>query len=290
MTKYFRKNEEHFLKMALAWNGSVTPKVLLRIFGVYCYALAISYLHHLYPYFSLGIGPFELSGVALGILLVLRTNSGYERWWEARIIWGSIVNRCRNLSYNTIAYIADDEWKKTFIRWVIAYPYVCLQSLRGENNFEYLQKWFSKDELNVFYNQSHVPSYVILMMTKLIEEAKRKNLIDGFLLIQFDREKSALLDCIGASERILRTPMPLVYAIKIRRFILIFLLLLPFALLDKTEFLTPIFVALISYPLFSLDQIGMELQNPYSKENLGHLPLEDICKTIENNVLERISL
>lgn len=79
--------------------------------------------------------------------------------------------------------------------------------------------------------------------------------------------------------------MPFVLAIKTRRFILLFLLLLPLALIERVDWLTPLVVALAAYPLFSLDEIGAELQNPFSPRNLSHLPLVGICNTIEGNVL-----
>ena len=92
--------------------------------------------------------------------------------------------------------------------------------------------------------------------------------------MQVDRERAALIDHIGACERILKTPLPLVYAIKIRRFIALFLLTLPFALLHRIngDWLVPFITMMVAYPLMSLDQIGIELQNPFSKANLSHLP------------------
>ena len=93
------------------------------------------------------------------------------------------------------------------------------------------------------------------------------------------------MDAIGACERIRNTRMPLVLAIKTRRFIFLFLLLLPFALIDRAGFFTPLVVALVAYPLFSLDEIGAELQNPFSQRNLSHLPLETICRNIAGNVM-----
>ena len=111
--------------------------------------------------------------------------------------------------------------------------------------------------------------------------------MDRFAFMQVDRERAALIDHIGACERILKTPLPLVYAIKIRRFIALFLLTLPFALLHRIngDWLIPLITMLVAYPLISLDQIGIELQNPFAKANLSHLPIGDISETIEKNVV-----
>ena len=96
------------------------------------------------------------------------------------------------------------------------------------------------------------------------------------------------MDHVGGCERILKTPLPQVYAITIRRFIVVFLVVLPFALLHKTEkdWLVPVVTMLVAYVLFALDQIGVELQRPFATASVGHLPLDDLCATIERNVLE----
>jgi len=96
-----------------------------------------------------------------------------------------------------------------------------------------------------------------------------------------------LIDHIGACERILKTPLPQAYAIKIRRFIALFLLTLPFALLHRIsgEWMVPLITMMVAYPLMSLDQIGIELQNPFAKANLSHLPLGDISANIEKNLV-----
>ena len=102
--------------------------------------------------------------------------------------------------------------------------------------------------------------------------------METFAFIQVDRERALLIDHIGACERILKTPLPRIYSIKIRRFVLLFLLTLPLALLHRFDagWFIPLITMLVAYPLLSLDQIGIELENPFSTSNLSHLPLDDI--------------
>jgi putative membrane protein len=106
-----------------------------------------------------------------------------------------------------------------------------------------------------------------------------------------ERERSLLMDHIGACERILKTPLPLVYSVKIRRFIAIFLVTLPFAMLHQmeTDWLIPLVIMLVGYPLVSLDQIGIELQNPFYKSSLNHLPLDEIAAGIEKTLQEMLA-
>ncbi|MGE3919560.1 MAG: bestrophin family protein [Gammaproteobacteria bacterium] len=283
------KNEyehKYFIKNALAWKGSVTPRILLRVLVSTFYSVLILTLYHYFPQITFPFGPFELFGIVLGLLLVFRINAGHDRWWEARKIWGGIVNQSRNLAYDILSYGTNITWKKETLRWVIAFPYACQETLSGEKlEPSILKKYFSERELATIYNGSHIPSYINIQIAKQLNLGKKHGFFDGYVFLQLDKERADLINHIGACERILKTPMPLVYAIKLRRFILIFLLILPFALLEKAGNMTPFFALLVSYPLFSLDQIGVELQNPFSYRNLSHLPLDDICQTIEKSVL-----
>ena len=133
----------------------------------------------------------------------------------------------------------------------------------------------------------HMPSFVALKLAELLREACDRLEMDRYAFIQVDRERALLIDHIGACERILKTPLPRVVSIKIRRFILMFLLTLPFALLHRVGdyWLVPFITMLVAYPLLSLDQIGVELENPFSTSNLSHLPLDDFSATIERNLL-----
>ena len=116
--------------------------------------------------------------------------------------------------------------------------------------------------------------------------------MDGFAFIQIDRERALLIDHIGACERIVKTPLPRAYSINIRRFIVFFLLTLPFSLLHllDNDWLVPFITMLVAAPLLALDQIGVELQNPFSTSNLSHLPLDDISAGIERNLLAALQM
>lgn len=131
-----------------------------------------------------------------------------------------------------------------------------------------------------------MPSFVALKLGTLLREACDHHKLSGFAFMQVDKERVLLIDHIGACERILKTPLPLVYSIKIRRFITLFMFSLPLALLHRmsNDWLVPFITMLVAYPLISLDQIGVELQNPFAKQNLSHLPLGDISATIERNL------
>ncbi|HYO26080.1 MAG TPA: bestrophin family ion channel [Lacipirellulaceae bacterium] len=287
------QDPRRFWREAFAWHGSITPVVIPYVltFGLIAtaiYGLAWWLQQYHGVHIGLEIAPFEIAGAALGLLLILRTNAGYDRWWEARKLWGGIVNQSRNVAISALAYgPADMAWRRRFVSWAASFSHVARCSLRGESPCEEIAALVGPVELKRIAASAHMPSYVALQMAHLLREASDADRIDRFAFMQIDRERAALIDHIGACERILKTPLPKVYAIKIRRFIALFILTLPFALLHRLngDWLVPIITMMVAYPLVSLDQIGIELQNPFSKANLSHLPLGDISATIEKNLL-----
>jgi ion channel-forming bestrophin family protein len=236
---------------------------------------------------GLDVTPYEFAGVGLGLLLVLRTNAGYDRWWEARKLWGGIVNKSRNLVIGALSYGPDDpEWRGKMVRWVAVFPHIARCSLRGEAPSPEVVSLVGQDAASQIEAADHMPGFVALKISGLLQQACLQLEMDRFAFLQVDKERATLIDHIGGCERILKTPLPLVYAIKIRRFITLFLLTLPLALLHQTDknWMIPLITMFVTYPLISLDQIGIELQNPFSNSNLSHLPLDEISTTIEKNV------
>ena len=273
-----------FFRGALMWRGSVTPVILPTLLLMSCYPLFLVLLDQYWqPLPHLDVTPFEYTGVVLGLVLVFRTNAGHERWWEARKLWGGIVNQSRNLVIEALHYGPQDSvWREAMVKWTIAFSFSAKESLRNSKNFDGLADLLSKQELDELKSAVHMPLFVAGKMAFLLQKARSGHQqIDGFGFWLLEKQRILLIDYIGGCERILKTPMPLVYAIKTRRFILLFLLLLPFSLIEKAEFITvPIFF-LVAYPLLSLDRIGIELQNPFDIKNLSHLPLQMICDTIK---------
>lgn len=282
-----------FWREAFAWHGSVSSIVMPRVLMFGVIALGTCVLAWVVETsFQIRIGwevaPFEFVGAALGLILILRTNAGNDRWWEARKIWGGIVNQSRNLALDALAYgPADPQWRNRFVRTVAAFPHVASSSLRGEALPGSVNTLLDSVSAQRIEKAGHRPSAIALQLAEMLHEACDRFGMDRYAFLQIDRERAALIDHIGACERILKTPLPRVYAIKIRRFIVLFLLSVPLALLHRiqSDSLIPLLTMIVAYPLVSLDQIGVELQNPFARSNLSHLPLDDIAATIERNLL-----
>lgn len=287
--------------------GSVAPRVLLDVLGfgvlTIVIVLAIQVLQKLLDKsLSVPVGPFEAAGTVLGLLLVLRVNTGYSRWWEARVLWGGIVNQTRNLAIAGLAYgPRDPRWRSRFVRWIAVFPHVCRRSLREQRHFPELERLLSEESRDWISKAEHMPDAVSSEIAMLLHEARRLGM-DGFAFQKCEEQRASLVDHLGGCERILKTPLARSGAIQVRQFIFLLLITLPIGLmqafeLDSTDpnfnmynfnqvWIVSLYVMLLAYPLLSLDRIGMELQNPFSTHRIDFLPLDSICTSIERNVLE----
>ena len=122
-------------------------------------------------------------------------------------------------------------------------------------------------------------------MAQSLREGQTSDRWTGWMFLEAERQRGLLIDYVGICERIRDTPLPRMCAIKVRRFLLLFLAILPFALLNKADWLTPLYAMLAAYVLLSLDQVGIELQNPFATSQLSHLPLDELCQALESTLL-----
>ena len=233
----------------MALQGSATPRILRRTLKFAAFAILVCLLKLFYKHeLGLEVGPFEFAGAALGLLLVLRTNAGYERWWEARKLWGGIVNQCRNHGDRRLG-VRPRRSRMAGGRRPLdgSFPHaaaVCVTSgvcprpspcsARGR---------FAGSP------REHMPNFVAMRIADLIRHARDRLGMDQFSLLQIDRERSQLIDRIGACRASSR-PLPRAYTIHIRRFIFLYLTTLPFAMIDRVGLLTPLFTILVRTPSF----------------------------------------
>lgn len=226
-----------------------------------------------------------LVGVALGLLLVFRTNASYERFWEGRKLWGGIVNESRNLARAVAAFLRDrPQLLRPLILWTVAFPYASMHSLRGGRSLGPVASKLPKDEVEEALAAQHVPSTVARRITDLLVKARTEGQLTDYVVVNIDGNVQLLIDYLGACERIQKTPLPFAYVVHLRRALILYCLTLPFALVESYGWSTIIDTLLITYVLFGIEEIGVEIENPFGKDD-NDLPLEQICATIERNLL-----
>lgn len=286
------RSRRGFWGEVFARQESIAPRVLGIVisFGVIaCFlVLATRLVEKQFDWrIALEVTPFEFAGAALGVLLVFRTNAGYDRWWEARKLWGGFVDRTRNLVISALNYGPNDAtWREQIVRWTAVFPHVARHTLRGELPANEIANLVGAEEAERIRRAEHMPAYAASVLARLLRQACEQFGMDRFAFLQIDRERVLLIDNFGGCERIRNTPIPLTYSLKIRHFIFLFLVALPIALLHRldSDWQIPFITMLAAYPLVSLDQLGIELENPFAAENLSHLPIDGLCAAMEKNV------
>ena len=276
---------ETFWRHALTLRGSVTSRVLSRTLFFALSGAAVALLHQHLPQVAFDPAPFASLGVVLGLLLVFRSSAGYNRWWEARVLWGSITNESRNLLVSARAYgPRDPAWQRAFAAWIAAFAPASRCSLRRQRTHPALEALLGPDAAAALASAPHMPSHVSEQLAALLHQARAHGL-DGFAFDQLDHERARLIEHIGGCERILATPIPHVVEVMTRRFLTMYLLALPFGFVDPMRWFTPLLVAFVAYPILSLEQIGAELQNPFVPTSLSHLPLDALCEALQGEIM-----
>jgi putative membrane protein len=228
-----------------------------------------------------------LIGTALGMLLVFRTNSSYDRYWEGRRMWGNIINESRNLArLGNTALAGVPEIRERLFTWLIAFPVAVMQQLRGRvTELGVAAEKLSDAERQQALDQQHVPLAVARQLTSCLEEARERGVISDHVFVALDQNVQLLVDYLGACERIHRTPMPFAYMVHVRRVILIYCYTLPFALMKDFGWWTIPATLFVAFTLLGIEEIGVEIEDPFGTDD-NDLPLEQFCETIRRNVEE----
>jgi putative membrane protein len=227
-----------------------------------------------------------LLGFAISMLLVFRTNTAYDRWWEGRKLWGNLVNNSRNLAIKLKAMLPENDLaSRTFFRQVIPLYAVALQ--------KHLQKETTKFELDEkphpefpsLQDIHHVPNRVSESMITKINSLYKQGTLSGDQLIIINNEISSFTNICGACERIKNTPIPYSYSAFIKKFIFIYVATLPFGFAFNLGYFTIPVTTFIFYVLASLELIAEEIEDPFGKDN-NDLPMLKLSDAIKANVNE----
>lgn len=268
--------------------GSMIREIVGRVATCVVWSIVVVAGHELLRQHGLPLAIPEtahsLIGVALGLLLVFRTNASYDRFWEGRKQWGSIVNESRNLARQASIYLAGaPDLLNRLMLWTSAFSWATMHRLRGQGDLGPVAAQLPPDEVREVLAEQHCPLAVSRRMTALLVEARRRELISDYLLVSIDQNTQSLIDYMGACERIHTTPIPFAYMVHLRRALILYCFTLPFALLDRFGWGTPVAVLLIAYTLYGIEEIGVEIEDPFGIDE-NDLPLEQICTGIGNSL------
>ncbi len=234
-------------------------------------------------------------GPALAFFIGFSNNQAYDRWWEARKIWGSLVNDSRTWARQLIYYTSshDDQEinelggiQKRAIYRHIAFLYALKDSLRGENEKEY-RKYISKEESEVVERESNIHNAILSLQSKELDYMYKKSWIDGFRFMELNKMLISFSNEMGKSERIKSTVFPPTYNYYTRLFIWLLIISTTFVIAGTLGAWSILFGALIGYVFLTTHAIGQALLNPFGPIPSG-ISLNQITRTIEINLLEAI--
>ncbi|MEI6765118.1 MAG: bestrophin family protein [Bacteroidota bacterium] len=283
-------DNKKWLSHLFAWRGTVVANVLPRVIFFMLWTSLVIYLYHLgYIPKEKQIDPlvYNVVGLALGLLLVFRTNTSYDRFWEGRKLLGSNVNSFRNISQllNSVIPKENKKLREEFVELIAVFNHAVKDRLRDgvtEETMNMLRPEFKE----TVKDSDHVPNTIMRLIQERITDLKVNSGFRGdpeYKIIM--AELGAVTGNMGGMERIRFTPIPFAYASHLQLFIMIYFLALPFGMFDKLHWLAVPVVGIISVVLLGINEIGVEIEDPFG-DDPNDLPVDTICVTIEKNVKE----
>jgi ion channel-forming bestrophin family protein len=263
------------------------PNMLL--IGMYSFLVTYFVLDFLGIHFKSITAFHSLLGIILGLFLVFRTNSAYDRWWEGRKLWGALVNNSRNLALKIKAILpSEDRHTKQFYgRMIPNYVFAMKEHLRDKYVPEEIE-FESETEKEELEKVEHKPNLMAGKMFETANQLYRDKKITGDQLFIIDKELKSFTDIIGGCERIKNTPIPYSYSMYIKKFIFAFIITLPLGFVHDYEYWTVPLVMLLFYFLVGIELIAEEIEDPFGKDQ-NDLPLDELSIKIKRNVKEIMS-
>lgn len=228
----------------------------------------------------------SLVGFVISLLLVFRTNTAYDRWWEGRRLWGELVNNSRNLMLKLVAFIPENktDLKNNFRILIGNYAFALKNHLRDEFNPDDMEEHAHLKNHHL-EKVNHVPNKIAAQLYKDANQLVKDGIITEERLIVLNEELRSFTNITGACERIKKTPIPYSYSTFIKRTIFIYIISLPMGLIHDLKWITLPIVLFIFYAFASLELLAEEIEDPFGTEN-NDLPTDELAQTIKNNLKE----
>lgn len=229
---------------------------------------------------------FSLLGLALSLMLVFRTNTAYDRWWEGRRMLGNLVNNTRNLALKLNAYLPSDETeaKAYYLKMIGNYGIAMKEHLRSGVKFEQLIG-FGESEILEMQKFKHVPNYLAGLMYRKTNELYKSGKLTNEHFLVIDKHLESFTDVTGACERIKNTPIPFSYSVHLKKFIFLYMLILPFGIVADMKFWSIPIMMIVFYAFTGLEVIGEEIEDPFGTD-VNDLRTDEISQRIYENMEE----
>jgi putative membrane protein len=281
-------NPKSWATLIFGFHKSDTFRILWKeIIYISVFTLSVAYVEiNYFPSFhqlEKLITVYSLIGFVISLLLVFRTNTAYDRWWEGRKSWGSILNDSRNVAIKLSAILSDSEDRYYFRRMLPNFAFAAKEHLRKGVKFEELD--LTPDELLVISQREHVPNAISEKIYQKLIELKKAGKISEQEFIVLDRNINSLIDSVGICERIKNTPIPFSYSLFIKKFIFIYVTTLPLAFVVQFGYFSALIATFVFYVLVSMEVLAEEIEDPFGEDD-NDLPTDMMSNKIKANVEE----
>ncbi|WP_082554274.1 bestrophin family protein [Aeromicrobium sp. Root495] len=276
-------------RTASAWRPLLVPLVVLLAWDV---GVTLAFQLGWVEFRGITI-QYTLYGTAIALFLGFMVNASYARWWEARTLWGSIVNHSRNLAREATTLLDDSVPDArpaiipAIVRAQIAYVHALRTSLREQADPTEIDVYLDDAALRRVTAATNTPAAILVHIGQLVREAHRRGMVDDIARVQVSSTLGVLTDAQGGLERIKRTPLPVQYRFLPSFFARVFCVILPFAIYKDLMWFTPIGSGLVGMMFLLAVQVGRDLAEPF-RDGVHDVPMTAISRTIEIDLLEMI--
>lgn len=229
-------------------------------------------------------------GTIISLLLAFRANQAYDRWWEARTVWGSVVNDSRTWARQVVSFIDNgyddddkDRLEQRLVNRQIAWAHCLGRALRNEDNEKDLGKWMSENDLDFIARFSSTPMAILELQARDIKYALDNGWINAYQHVELDSTLTRFSDAMGKCERIKKTVFPSTYGLYLHLSMNLFIMLLPFALIETFGWLMIPLVTLIASAFWLIEKMSVHLQDPFENKPTD-TPVTAIALTIERDL------
>lgn len=281
------KYNPHTWNLLILFKGSIIKRLMGGMIILTILTTIVCILH-----LEFGIVNIRLSsnlpgymGAALGLLLVFRNNTAYDKWWEGRKILGALVNISRNIAITLTNILPSDVPEKAeMIKLVKAFPFALKEHLRSGVIMKELDM-LSGNDLEYVKEVNHKPNGIANLLQAKINKLYQEGLLNDMQQYLLIGNVNELIDILGKCERIKKTPIPIAYAFLLKFFIIVYVLIIPFGLIESMGWAVILLTLSLYYIMMSIVTTAEEIEDPFGHE-MNDLPVDEICQTIEKNIEE----
>ncbi len=271
-------------------------KYELIVITLYASLIAVLYSNYHISSINIPIAVPAILGTVISLLLGFRSNQAYDRWWEARHIWGAIVNDSRTLGRQIMNFTHDGydndgvtAFRDRMMRRQIAWTYTLAKHLREQRSGNIIEKYLDAEDQEYVRSVDNAPTAILELMGRDLKIALEEGWINRFQQIEIDRTLTRLCEAMGKCERIKNTVFPATYSLYIHLSLLLFIALLPFGVIEYFGLLEVPLVVAISACFLLIEKMAIHLQDPFENKPTD-TPMTAIAKNIEKNLQQLYSL